>query len=351
MTRFSVVVPCRDERERLSACLSALEGQDMPAGAFEMVVVDACADGHAAEIAKRGVRVVADERRGPGAARNIGIRQARGDVIAFTDADCVPRFDWLSKLDEAFRADPDAAGFAGALRLPRATLIGRLEDADARVNYDGFITSNIAYRRDVLESVGGFDETLPCAEDYDLAWRILDAGHRIERAQDAIVLHDPPEVHAPLGPYLAKQFWYARHDVPAHVRALGRVWRATGATRGSDRAAAGLVEALARSSAVAAATAAAGARSPGLLGIAAAATLVSSARHVARTVARVGEGASELPGMALVETAKRAARGLGTLVGLAELARPSSVRALRQAGPAAWPRPLPAASPRAPSPA
>lgn len=337
MTRISVVIPCRDERDRLATCLDALRDQDLPRSAFEVIVVDGgSTDGSGALAIERDVRLLMDEGRGPAAARNIGIARARGEIVAFTDADCVPRFDWLARIDAAFRADPDAGGVAGGVRLPRASFLGRVEDNDARVHYHGYITSNIAYRRDVLAALGGFDESLRCAEDYDLAWRMLDAGHRIERAEDAIVLHDPPEIDGPLRHYLAKQFWYARNDIPAHVRAIGRAWRANGRAPGSEQAIAGLLDALHHSALVAGAGVAAASRSRALLLATAGAALVSSTRNAAQTVARVGEGPQEVPRMAILGAAKRLARGVGTLVGIADLARPSRIRALRRPAPIAW---------------
>lgn len=326
--RFSVVIPCRDEHARLAACLDALAAQDFPRHGFEVVVVDGGATLAPGALAlDPGIQLLRDEGRGPAAARNLGIRASRGEIVAFTDADCVPRFDWLSRLDDALREEPDAAGMAGGLRLPRRSILGRLEDNDARVRYAGYITSNVAYRRDALDAVGGFDETLRCAEDYDLAWRILEAGMRIGRAPQATVLHDPPELADGLRPYLAKQFWYARHDVPAHARAL---------RRGATAPRAGVRSALANSAWASAATVGLFARRPilGLASLAGAGFL--AARDVAEAVEAVGEGEDEIVALSLVESAKRLVRGAGTIVGLVELGRPSSIRALRSAGPSPW---------------
>lgn len=349
MTRISVVIPCRNERVLLERCLDALLAQDMPRHDFEVIVVDGgSSDGSDALAVERGAIVLRDPGSGPAFARNVGIARARGEIVAFTDADCVPRFDWLTRLDEAFRADAEVAAAAGAMRLPRASFLGRTEDNDARVHYRGFITSNIAYRREVLEELGGFDESLRCAEDYDLAWRALDAGFRIARVEDAVVLHAPPEIEGRIAAYLAKQFWYARHDVLAHVRALARARRGAGSTPGSQQAVTGLVDALVRSSTTAGLVGALALRSRGLFLATAGVALGASTRRVALTAAKVGEGAREVPKMALLELAKGAARGAGTLVGLAELARPSSLAALRRPAPASWAR-RSAPSLRAPS--
>ncbi|HWH07563.1 MAG TPA: glycosyltransferase, partial [Candidatus Thermoplasmatota archaeon] len=220
---ISVVVPCRNEAASLRACLDALALQDYPRDRFEVIVVDGGSTDGCADVARaRGTRLLADRGEGPAAARNLGIRAAQGGIVAFTDADCMPRPDWLTRVAEVFAEDPGVAGVAGALRMPRETFLGRLEDDEARAHYRGVITSNVSYRRAALLDVGGFDESLQCAEDYDLAWRLVDAGHRVVHDPRPVVVHSPPEVHGSVAGYLRKQLWYAESDVPAHVRAFRR---------------------------------------------------------------------------------------------------------------------------------
>lgn len=337
---MSIVIPCRNERATIEACLDAIEAQDLPSSRFEILAVDGgSTDGSCDVLRARSLRMLRDPGLGPAAARNVGIQHARGPIVAFTDADCVPRFDWLSRLVEPF-GDADVGGAAGALRMPRDTLLGRLEDNDARVHYRGYITSNVAYRRDVLHEVGGFDERLLCAEDYDLAWRVLDAGYRIERVPDAIVRHNPPEICGAPIRYLSKQFWYARQDVPAHARAITRAWRTRGRSCGSTRAIAGALNALQSSAWLAAAGIGLALRSPLVVTSTIAGASIAAARHVVETVAEVGEGAREAVPMAAVEATRRLVRGAGTLVGIAELARPRAWRDLRSvdAPASSWPR-------------
>lgn len=319
--RVSVVIPVRNERRTLGACLDALAMQDHPPSRVEILLVDGCStDGSLELAAERGVRILHDPGRGPGAARNVGIEAAQGHIVAFTDADCVPRFDWLTRIVARFEADPTLAGVAGAMRLPRGTIVGRFEDNDARLRYLGYITSNVAYRRDALVEIGGFDESLACAEDYDLAWRLLDRGHRIAHEPDAIVLHDPPETSSGVRVYLQKQFWYARHDVPAHVQALRRAWRATGPCAGSQLAGRGMIDALGSAGWTLASCGGLAARSGPVAGLALGAILASSAARVGQTLAEIGEGARDAPAMAALDVAKRLARGAGTLVGLGDAA-------------------------------
>lgn len=333
LPEISVVVPCRNERWSLGNCLDAIDAQDYPPRRFEVIVVDGrSTDGCREFVQARGLRVLDDPGRGPAAARNLGIRAASGEIVAFTDADCVPRFDWLSHFADAFRRDPTLAGVAGPLRLPRATLLGRIEDNDARRFYRGYITSNVAYRRSVLLEVGGFDEMLCCAEDYDLAWRVLDRGHRIAHDERPVVLHDPPELQGSLPRYLRKQFWYARHDVPAHARAILRASRAFEPTPGSMAALVGGADALGHSVAALAAAAGVARGSPSLLAAGLGAAAVRAARHAWESTSMLGEGWRELPAIAAIQTAKALTRGAGTLVGVAELADPRAWRVFSASG-------------------
>lgn len=333
MTRISVIIPCKDERTALATCLDALDQQDLPRNHYEIIVIDGhSTDGCLAMAKARGARVLAEPARGPAAARNAGIRIAQSPILAFTDADCVPRYDWLTRILDAFHHDPTLAGVAGSMRLPRDTLLGRLEDNDARLHYHGYITSNIAYRRDILLHIGGFDPTLPCAEDYDLAWRILDAGHRIAHDPNPTVLHDPPEIRSDLATYLRKQYWYARHDIPAHARALQRTWHANSPLPGSTQATTGLLHALHHSAWTLATLATL--HKPHLLAATLTTITLATARRITRTTHTIGEGTPEIPTMTAIHAAKTITRGAGTLTGLAELALRPQLRLLDAPRPA-----------------
>ncbi|MEA2495152.1 MAG: hypothetical protein QOJ29_3063, partial [Thermoleophilaceae bacterium] len=97
MPRASVVVATRDRADSLAALLSALAEQTLPREDFEVIVIDDGSTDHTArvlaEAEARGtlqLRIARDEGRGPGAARNRGWREARGEIVAFTDDDCRP---------------------------------------------------------------------------------------------------------------------------------------------------------------------------------------------------------------------------------------------------------------------
>jgi len=182
----SVVVPTCGRPELLKRCLDALDAQTLPAEQMEIIIVD---DTHS--------------RRGPAAARNKGWRRANGDLIAFTDDDTVPDPRWLERGLAAFAPDVDAV--CGRLVMPIPFTPTDYERNESGLERAEFVTANCFVRRAVLQALGGFDETfrLPWREDSDLQFRLLEAGHRIVRAEDAVVVH--PLRPAPWGVSLKQQ--------------------------------------------------------------------------------------------------------------------------------------------------
>lgn len=191
--RASVVVPVRGRPAELAQCLDCLLAQTFPAESYEILV---CDDGSPEDVSaelksvceqRLRVRYQRQEHRGPAAARNLGIANARSPIIAFTDSDTLPQPGWLEALLEPF-TDPEIIAVEGPVRTPRPAA-SPLEEAPR--NEGGVhLTANMAYRRDVLLTIGGLDETfkLPAFEDVDLALSARPLG-KFAWAPDAVVMH------------------------------------------------------------------------------------------------------------------------------------------------------------------
>ena len=192
----SVVIPTRNRSEDLRACLRALAAQDFPRESSETLV---CDDGSEEDIGsvvaefQRGgfeVRHLRQEPKGPAAARNLGIRHAKGSIIAMTDSDALPDPLWLRKLREAFTNNPDAVAVEGQVYAANEGEFDPLGEGPSNKSGGVYLTCNCAYRRDVLLRIGGFDETFPypAYEDTELAARAQQIG-RIIWEPEAVVIH------------------------------------------------------------------------------------------------------------------------------------------------------------------
>jgi GT2 family glycosyltransferase len=233
---LGVIVCTRDRPEALDRCLQALRAQRRPAG--ELLVVDNSASGSAREVAQRhdGVRYVHEPRPGLSVARNAGLRHATRPLLAFTDDDVRVSPSWTAELVEAFTRHPDASVVTG-LVLP-ATLdteaerffqieMGGFGVRHVPVRFDArFFRStlaigpqvwrigagaNMAFRREVFERVGGFDERLGagaagCSEDSELWYRVLANGGVCVYEPRAVAFHhhrgDWPSLRGQMRAYL-----------------------------------------------------------------------------------------------------------------------------------------------------
>ncbi|HWS72662.1 MAG TPA: glycosyltransferase [Thermoanaerobaculia bacterium] len=176
-----MVIPVRNRSATIGRCLAALAAQDYPQEATEVIVVDnGSTDDTRAIVAAYGVTLLVEsEIRTSYAARNRGIRHARGELVAFLDSDCVAAPEWLSQLVSAFDDEQRIAAVVGAIDDAPATTL--CEEFTARLRpfarplrrgLATLLTANVAIRRDALEAVGLFDESLPTAGDVDLGWRL-----------------------------------------------------------------------------------------------------------------------------------------------------------------------------------
>src|SRR5438309_7118584 len=153
----AVVIATHGRAELLAQTLDALDRQIRRD--FEVLVVDDDSqDGTPALLAQRGVRSIRVSRRGPGLARQVGWQAAAAPVLAFTDDDCVPTPGWLDALIRPI--EEGRADFCQGPTLPRPDQADRLGPwaRTMRVERENkrFPTCNMAYRRDVLEELGGF---------------------------------------------------------------------------------------------------------------------------------------------------------------------------------------------------
>jgi len=198
----SVIVPVLDGAPTLKQCLLSLLRTDYPPERREIVVVDNGSTDPSREIAAAFPVILVDEgRRGAAAARNRGVEASHGEILAFTDADCVVSAGWLRELVQTFEADTVAAVEGQIVAYPPTTSAERYaartgshsrtrRSAGALPGY--VVTANVAFRREVFRRIGLFDTRFPGAggEDVDFSWRFAqERDFELRYAPKAVVFH------------------------------------------------------------------------------------------------------------------------------------------------------------------
>jgi glycosyltransferase involved in cell wall biosynthesis len=217
----SVVVTVRNEAKHIAALLDSLLVQERP---FEVLVIDSNSEDGTPDLvrahAERHEEVVLLLHGGTrGESRNFGVAHARGEFVAFIDGDCVASPQWLHELRRQLGRTTIAAGstqqvgWAPFERLDRVELEHKGHDVT-------FPSCNLAYPKAVFEAVGGFDPWFRTAEDIDLNYRAVDAGHRIGHVPEALVFH---KTRSTVWKFLKQALWngYGRKQLTLKH---GRLW-------------------------------------------------------------------------------------------------------------------------------
>lgn len=210
---LSVVIPTYNSGSLIGQTIEACLAQEYPGGKIEIIVVDDDSTDGTKEIAARyPVKYIRQRRSGPAAARNIGYRSANGDLIFFTDADCVPAGDCLTIMTEDLYKK-NVAAVTGTYGLKnKKGIVARCIHEEIIFRHsrmpdypNSFATYNLLIRKDILKELGGFDESYltSSAEDSELSYRLMRKGFRVYFEKKAIVYH----LHEDnLRRYLKKQF-------------------------------------------------------------------------------------------------------------------------------------------------
>lgn len=176
--KISVVIATFNRRQSLTETLRALEQQDLDKSAFEVLVVnDGSKDGtdelllHFESNTVLQMRSCRQQNKGPAAARNLGIKHAQGDIIAFTDDDCLPHENWLSTI--LSNMQDHVVALQGRTYTDICDITPLTHQIENIYGSRDVPTCNAAYRKSVLTAINGFDEQFPFPhnEDADLAWR------------------------------------------------------------------------------------------------------------------------------------------------------------------------------------
>ena len=187
----SVIIPTRNRPRAVESCLDALAAQTLPAGSFEVIVVD---DGSKPPLAvdpkrwaaKFDLKVIRQQNTGPAGARNRGVAEARGEFLAFTDDDCLPTPTWLETLIAALGANSEALVGGSTFNGLKGDIFAETSQLLIEMVYEHFnrnpanayffASNNMACLKNCFSKLGGFDVAFPWAgaEDREFCdrWRI-----------------------------------------------------------------------------------------------------------------------------------------------------------------------------------
>lgn len=198
----SVIVPVHNDLEGLALCLEALENQTYPKDRYEVVVVDNGSKESIEPVVSRFTCVSAarEDRPGSYSARNKGLSVASGQIVAFTDSDCIPTPQWLEKGVEKLLDVPGCGLVAGRIevfpRNPRCPTAVELYECATAFRQERFlelgkfgVTANLFSFRSVFQNVGLFDGELFSGGDYEWARRVYWYGYNQAYADEACVYH------------------------------------------------------------------------------------------------------------------------------------------------------------------
>jgi glycosyltransferase involved in cell wall biosynthesis len=180
----------------------------LPNEEFEVIVVDNGSTDNTVEVARRyPVKVFSCAKRGQGAARNLGIAKAKGEIVCFTDSDIVVPEDWLRKIPEFLSNRPHADGVGGPILAPKTGHLNNLQKLEGEIyarthdfpakiveskfgdHVGSLYSANCAYRRNALISSNGFDDSGFDAVDIDLCWRLILKGKHLLFNPEMKVIH------------------------------------------------------------------------------------------------------------------------------------------------------------------
>ncbi len=197
--KISVIVCTYNGAATLHACLSSLQSLSYPD--YEVLVIDDGSVKEVSDIAKAfpSVRYIRQDHAGLSVARNLGAKEAWGEILAYTDDDCIADEDWLSFLAAGFD-DPQWVACGGPnipppARNPTESVVACAPGAPAHVlitdiEAEHLPGCNLAIRKSALEAIGGFDPIYRAAgDDVDICWRLREAGGRLRFVPGAMVWH------------------------------------------------------------------------------------------------------------------------------------------------------------------
>jgi glycosyltransferase involved in cell wall biosynthesis len=187
---ISVVVTVKNEASNMRDLLDSLVTQDGP---IEVLVIDAASTDGTQDIVRSYQKkypfiILHQYAAQRGESRNKGIEMASGDIVAFTDGDCIANPFWAKEIRSSLKDADIVGGHTIAMGYEPFKNLGRVEVYHKGTDIT-FPSCNLAYRKHILEEIKGFDPRFVTAEDIDMNYRAVEKGYRIVENHQMVVYH------------------------------------------------------------------------------------------------------------------------------------------------------------------
>jgi len=197
---ISVIIPTYHDWDRLKLCLEALKIQTYSLECFEVLVVNNDPDDLPPyKINSGNVRLLKESKKGSYAARNAGIMQAKSEILAFIDSDCIPKPNWLRNGIVSITDDSENSIVAGHVnvfpKLLNKPNIVELFSMNFELNQEKYVkikrfaTANVFIKKNVFKSIGNFNHSLKSNGDFELATRAVNNFFSIKYCKNCVVDH------------------------------------------------------------------------------------------------------------------------------------------------------------------
>ena len=204
----SIIIPVYNAEDTIVDCLDSLTKQTINKEDFEVICIDDGSTDRTNKLLKNynqilNYKVITQVNKGPSRARNKGAELAVGDIILFTDSDCVLDRNWIGEMLKPLE-DKYITGVQGAYKTKQNSIIALFDQIDIESRYnkmkkndfiDSIGTYSAAYRRDVFMKYGGFNTNYKaaCGEDIEFSFLLNKNGYRLVFTENAVCYHRHPD--------------------------------------------------------------------------------------------------------------------------------------------------------------
>lgn len=227
---ISVIIITYNRKDTLEKAIGSIFSQDYPESMYEIVVVDDGSTDGTEDLIKildkeHSIVYFKQGRKGPAAARNLGIRNAKGKIIAFLDSDCIAPRDWLSTIAGLYKRHPETVSVGGSSEsgpLKKSFINGFAKLVFYRPaprQTEGYVNSvatrSLSFKKEIFQEIGYFDEVIGYPEDTEFNLRLNLKGYKIYYSPALTVMHIHP---FDLFSCYKREFDIGRTDYKIHIK-------------------------------------------------------------------------------------------------------------------------------------